>query len=94
MSVDKFGRHEDSLHRKGLRGPPGQGFLLTEDGNYDMNNKLICNLGEPVLTNDAVTKNYVQSVVLEKTQTGDYNFNQKRITNLGAPSLKELHWTM
>ncbi|WP_221935861.1 hypothetical protein, partial [Klebsiella pneumoniae] len=41
------------------------------------------------MENDAVTKSYVQSVTLEKTQTGDYNFNQKTITNLGAPTLKD-----
>ncbi|WP_221935835.1 hypothetical protein, partial [Klebsiella pneumoniae] len=64
MSVDKFGRHEGSLLRRGLQGPRGQGFLLTEDENYDMTNKLIRNLGEPLLANDAATKAYVQSVTL------------------------------
>ena len=33
---------------RGLRGSPGVGFSLTSDGNYDMNNKKLKNVGEGV----------------------------------------------
>ena len=33
---------------RGLRGSPGMGFSLTRDGNYDLNNKKLKNVGEGV----------------------------------------------
>ena len=41
---------------RGLRGSPGIGFSLTSDGNYDMKNKKLKNVGEGVESSDAVTK--------------------------------------
>ena len=38
---------------RGLRGSPGVGFSLTGDGNYDMNNKKLKNVGEGVESSDA-----------------------------------------
>lgn len=54
MSVDKFGRHSDSVKMKGAKGPPGEGFKLTSDGNYDIENKKLCNVGKASNDGDAV----------------------------------------
>lgn len=56
MSVDKFGRHSDGLKVKGAKGPPGNGFKLTSDGNFDVDNKLLCNVGDAVGDKDAINK--------------------------------------
>ena len=45
---------------RGLRGSPGVGFSLTRDGNYDMNNKKLKNVGEGVGSSDAVTKHQLE----------------------------------
>ena len=41
------------------RGLPGVGFKLTDDGNFDINGKLLTNVAEPVNGDDATNKNYV-----------------------------------
>ena len=51
--------HQQSFLR-GLRGSPGVGFSLTSDGNYDMNNKKLKNIGEGVESSDAVTKHQLE----------------------------------
>ena len=40
-----------------LTGPPGAGYKLTSDGNYDIGNKLLKNVGNAKDNTDAVTKN-------------------------------------
>lgn len=73
MSVDVFGRQlvRKSVNRNGIpgsRGPPGKGFILTPNGQYDMNNKRLCNLAEPVEQNDAVSVKVMQSVVQQEVR--------------------------
>lgn len=47
-----FGR---SLNKKTLnRGPPGIGFRITRDGQYDLENKRLCNIAAAEEDNDAV----------------------------------------
>lgn len=50
MSVDVFGRRLALSNNKiaivGRQGPAGVGFQLTPDGNYDINNKRLCNIGD------------------------------------------------
>ena len=41
---------------RGLQGIPGIGFNLTKDGNYDILNKKLKNVGEGVESGDAITK--------------------------------------
>lgn len=56
-TVDKFGRFK-SFHggRVGTtRGPPGLGFILDRDGNYDMQNRRLTNVADGVEPNDCVT---------------------------------------
>lgn len=50
MSVDVFGRQ--FMGRPGIksvssRGPPGKGFKITTNGQYDMDNKRLCNVAHP-----------------------------------------------
>ena len=54
MSVDVFGRKLPSEGGSSSRGPPGIGFKLTEDGQYDLENKKLCNVAAPTQPNDAV----------------------------------------
>lgn len=65
MPVDKFGRFS---HRppprgprgeRGIAGPPGDGFLKTENGDFDINWKHLKNISEPLDDSDAATKKYV-----------------------------------
>ena len=51
---------------RGLRGSPGVGFSLTSDGNYDMNNKKLKNVGEGVESSDAVTKHQLETEINSK----------------------------
>ena len=57
--------HQQSFLR-GLRGSPGVGFSLTRDGNYDMNNKKLKNVGEGVESSDAVTKHQLETEINSK----------------------------
>ena len=44
---------------RGIQGAPGVGFSLTADGNYDIVNKKLTNVGSPTASADAATKKYV-----------------------------------
>lgn len=54
MSVDVFGR---TLIRANQvqRGPPGIGFILTEEGNFDVEKRKLCNVASATDSSDAVT---------------------------------------
>lgn len=56
MSVDVFGRADTkSAITASTRGPPGIGYKLTQDGQYDVSKKRICNLADPLNNDDAVS---------------------------------------
>lgn len=57
MSVDIFGRGSGELSQsvKAVRGPPGVGFKYTDDQQYDVEKKRLCNVAEPIKQEDAVT---------------------------------------
>src|SRR5436190_10230351 len=88
MSVDKFGRHQDSV-RKVVRGPPGEGFFVTSDGNYDLKNKRLQNIADPTAPQDAVSVRYLVSRSLVTSRAAQLNFdaNANLIRNLGTPNL-------
>ena len=54
---------------RGLRGTPGVGFSLTSNGNYDMKNKKLKNIGEGVASSDAVTKHQLETEINSKINT-------------------------
>ena len=71
-------------------GLPGVGFKLTEDGDYDIDNKKLRNVAEPELNSDASTKQYVDYEVfktLKKDGTdqmnGLFDMNNSTIENVG-----------
>lgn len=62
-TVDKFGRQKFKDKYRSVRGPPGIGFKLTADGQYDIGGKRLTNLSEPKNGNDATTRNFVAKEV-------------------------------
>ena len=88
-----FNEQKDNSFAKGIQGAPGVGFNLTSDGDYDMINKKIRNVGTPTANTDAATKKYVDdnSSGAPKTSrlTVDSNIDMKdryRILNLKHPN--------
>ena len=88
-----FNEQKDNSFSKGIQGAPGVGFNLTSDGDYDMINKKIRNVGTPTANTDAATKKYVDdnSSGAPKTSrlTVDSNIDMKdsfRILNLKHPN--------
>ena len=64
MSVDVFGRqlmNSKEIHR----GPAGVGFTLTNEGNFNIQNKRLCNIDPPIDSNDAVNLNTLNTVELK-----------------------------
>ena len=51
---------------RGIQGSPGVGFSLTSDGNYDIKNKKLKNVGEGVASSDAVTKHQLETEINSK----------------------------
>ena len=45
---------------KGDKGDPGNGYNLTSDGNYDIQNKKLINVGQGTNNNDVVIKSQIQ----------------------------------
>ena len=47
---------------RGIQGAPGVDFSLTADGNYDIVNKKLTNVGSPTASADAATKNMLMTI--------------------------------
>lgn len=78
MSVDVFGRQlGKSKTRVGLyaRGPAGDGFKLTHEGQYDMNYKRLCNIADAIKPNDAISMKIMKSNLDEVLHTIHTNLN-------------------
>ena len=71
---------------RGLQGSPGVGFSLTRDGNYDMVNKKLKNVGEGVESSDAVTKHQLETAINSKINTSPslINYVKKDSPEVGA----------
>ena len=70
---------------RGLRGSPGVGFSLTRDGNYDMNNKKLKNVGEGVESSDAITKHQLEVSLNTKPDKASLNnYVKKNSPEVGA----------
>lgn len=55
MSLDKFGRGNiNSKKNEVIRGPPGTGFKLTSNGDYNVDGKLLSNVKNAMNNGDAV----------------------------------------
>ncbi|KAK4882197.1 hypothetical protein RN001_005516 [Aquatica leii] len=79
MSVDKFGRLYENTRRAATnqRGPPGVGFILTDDNNYDMKNRRLINVGNPIDPHNALNLKYYLS--------SKCDFDGNRLTRVGDP---------
>ena len=85
---------ETGKGEKGDPGLPGIGFNLTDDGNFDIDNKRLTEVADPTSKNDAATKEYVDDNIstLDLTpylkrdgsiaMTGDLNMNNHKIRDL------------
>lgn len=85
-SIDKFGRlpvdNLEAVKSGRKRGPPGQGYDLDEDGNYNLNNKRLKNLTDPVQTDNVVNLRFLQQHCLYK-EDAFFDAKNARIVNLG-----------
>ena len=61
MSLDVFGRKLEGSQVS--RGPPGIGFNLTEEGHFDLENKRLCNIQDPIQSYDAVNLNALKNIL-------------------------------
>ena len=69
-----FNQHSDNQPQqqrflRGIQGSPGVGFSLKRDGNYDIANKKLKNVGEGVESSDAVTKHQLETAINSKINT-------------------------
>lgn len=85
MTIDKFGRSTLRTRDKSQKGPKGDGFNLTPKGDYDIQNKRLCNLKRPSDDDDAVTKKFIVDSTLYKEKQY-YDANQCLIRHLKSPS--------
>lgn len=85
MSVDKFGRHYNSILQDKIKKVKEHEFKFTAEGNYDVQTKLIRNLGGPIAPSDAVTKGYVDSKYPKQNvlNPDSVMFEQKRLSGVG-----------
>lgn len=61
MSVDVFGRQ--LIEKKEIqRGPPGIGFVLTPESQFDIQNKRLCNVSRAIEPTDAVNLENLKSI--------------------------------
>ena len=85
-----FNQHSDNQPKqqgflKGMQGSPGVGFSLTKDGNYDMVNKKLKNVGECVESSDAITKHQLGvSMNTKLNKTSLNNYVKKNSPEVGA----------
>ena len=60
-----------------MRGPPGEGFRLTTEGDYDITNNRLCHVAPPMDVHDAINLDYVEDLIqTESTQM------QRRLASL------------
>lgn len=92
MFVDKFGRYRNSGGSDSLGGgkvgPPGIGFKLLPTGDYDLSFRILSNVRDPVLAQDAVNLGTLESWTrqsLKKNNGGSYDAGGSTIGNLGEP---------
>ena len=70
---------------RGLQGTPGVSFTLIKDGNYDMVNKRLKNVGEGVESSDAITKHQLEVSMNTKLDKASLsNYVKKNSPEVGA----------
>ena len=72
---------------RGLRGSPGIGFSVTKDGNYDINNKKLKNVGEGVESSDAITKHQLEISLNTKLDNASLNNTLNNYVKKNSPEV-------
>ena len=72
--------------QQGLRGIPGVGFKLTDDGNYNIDGKRLTNVGEPTGDNDATTKAYFESENSKKADKTYVDSENSKVKVYSSPN--------
>ena len=72
---------------RGIQGSPGVGFSLTRDGNYDINNKKLKNVGEGVGSSDAVTKHQLEVSLNTKPDNASLNNTLNNYVKKNSPEV-------
>lgn len=80
--MDKFGRHGEK--RKLKQGPKGEGFKLTEDGDYDIKLKRLRFVNKPIEDGDAVNLQTLRESTIPFT-IDELNVENRRVINVKAP---------
>jgi len=62
-----------------MRGPPGEGFRQTPEGDYDITNKRLCHVAPPMDVHDAINLDYVEDLI---QTVSTHNQMQRRLANL------------
>lgn len=90
MTIEKFGRH-DSKRSRGPKGPKGDGFNLTPEGDYDVKSKRLRYVQNPVENSDAVNLQYLHQVCLTSSSTSTSSFDAcgKGISKVSDPREEE-----
>ena len=86
---DHVGHIKTGIGLPGPRGPPGIGFSVDGDGNYNIETKRLTNVGQPQANTDASTKSYVDGEVNKTLKLdgsnkmlGALDMNSRRIENV------------
>lgn len=86
-TIDLFGRAMMSMTDEAMaatkRGPRGYGFKLTPEGNFDVENRRITNVGAPINDNDLVTKRSV--LMLSDSDEGVIDVKKRRLVHVKEP---------
>lgn len=89
MSVDVFGRTllNGRIHTVGKKGPPGDGFKRTSDGNYSIEGKRLSNLADPLDNFDAVSLHVLRKQLTEEVSALKQILEfQSKLINESIPS--------
>ena len=101
-----MGIFNDNIHNphtpgttQGPVGPPGPGFKLTRNGNFNVDGKRLTNVVAPTGDDDATTKKYVHDHVSSTVDltpylkkdgsvalTGDLDIGGHKISNIARPT--------
>ena len=85
MTIDKFGRSRQKHNGDASKGPKGEGFNLTPDGDYDMQSKRLCNLKRPLADDDAVSKRFMKENTVFLNDKGYFDANNSILQHLASP---------
>src|SRR5215813_7743191 len=67
---------------KGDRGPPGLGFKLTDDGNFNIENKILKNVNNPEEGTDCSNKLYVDERVIKNVNELKTDIDETIVKNV------------